>query len=655
MQNNMLSESKARYRQRSFLHVQCTALVLGLGFLAPLPSWSKPVHTPGVPSNSDARSYRKGVVTAAHPLAAEAGAVVLENGGNAIDAAAVVQFVLNVVEPTSSGIGGGGFMGVHIANEDRTFFIDSREKTPAAGSPTMFLKCDPNCDENSSLDRIGSDPLPSTNFTERATSGIAVGVPGTLLGVSEALANWGTISLSEALQPAIKLAEEGFNINDRLAALTASSRTTFWPETKDKFRLDNGDPLPPGYFLVQPNLAKTFKMIADEGPAAFYTGEIAEAIVEAQKRFRAEVGDQGQGRMTSGDLVAYYNAGPDIREPVVGDYRGITLKGMGPPSSGGQTVLQILKCLEQFPIGDEAAGFGFGSTNTLHVMIESMRLAFASRSVWMGDADFVNLPVDGLISDGYLEPRCDSIELDTVIANPVDAGDPRPYDPNFAALGNTLMIAAVPQEREGVNTTHFSIVDRWGNAVSYTSTIEGTWGTGITVPGYGFLLNNELTDFNSAPTAKGDPEDEDYNPGANDVAPYKRPRSSMSPVLLFKDGEFFAGYGSPGGSTIINSVVNMTLNIVDHGMSVQDAIDAPRLSQTSSGGSASYEEGFDEDVLEELRILGHNVRSRASVIGSVQAVVVDLKNGQQFGGADSRRAGTVIGLPRKKEKKANRN
>jgi gamma-glutamyltranspeptidase/glutathione hydrolase len=610
-----------------------------------LSSWSKPVHTPGVPSNSDARSYRKGVVAAAHPLATEAGAVVLENGGNAIDAAAVVQFVLNVVEPTSSGIGGGGFMGVHIANENRTVFIDSREKTPAAGSATMFLKCDPNCDENSSLDRIGS-------FTERATSGIAVGVPGTLLGVSAALAKWGTISLNEALQPAIKLAGDGFNINARLASLTASSRTTFWPETEAKFRLPNGDPLPEGYFLVQPDLAKTFKMIADQGPAALYTGEIAEAIVVVQERFRTEVGPQGAGRMTLQDLNDYLNAGPDIREPVVGDYRGITLKGMGPPSSGGQTVLQILKCLEQFPIGDEAAGFGFGATNTLHVMIESMRLAFASRSVWMGDADFVDLPVDGLISDGYLEPRCSSIELGSVIANPIDAGDPRPYDPNFASLGNTLMIAAVPQETEGVNTTHFSIVDRWGNAVSYTSTIEGTWGTGITVPDYGFLLNNELTDFNSAPTAKGDPEDEDYNPGANDVAPYKRPRSSMSPVMLFKDDKFFAGYGSPGGSTIINSVVNMTLNIIDHGMPVQDAIDVPRLSQTSSSGSASHEEGFDEGVLEELRDLGHSVRLGLSVIGSVQAVVVDLKNGQQFGGADSRRAGTVIGLPRKKEKKA---
>jgi gamma-glutamyltranspeptidase/glutathione hydrolase len=612
-----------------------------------LSSWSKPVHTPGVPSNSDARSYRKGVVAAAHPLATEAGAVVLENGGNAIDAAAVVQFVLNVVEPTSSGIGGGGFMGVHIANENRTVFIDSREKTPAAGSATMFLKCDPNCDENSSLDRIGS-------FTERATSGIAVGVPGTLLGVSAALAKWGTISLNEALQPAIKLAGDGFNINARLASLTASSRTTFWPETEAKFRLPNGDPLPEGYFLVQPDLAKTFKMIADQGPAALYTGEIAEAIVVVQERFRTEVGPQGAGRMTLQDLNDYLNAGPDIREPVVGDYRGITLKGMGPPSSGGQTVLQILKCLEQFPIGDEAAGFGFGATNTLHVMIESMRLAFASRSVWMGDADFVDLPVDGLISDGYLEPRCSSIELGSVIANPIDAGDPRPYDPNFASLGNTLMIAAVPQETEGVNTTHFSIVDRWGNAVSYTSTIEGTWGTGITVPDYGFLLNNELTDFNSAPTAKGDPEDEDYNPGANDVAPYKRPRSSMSPVMLFKDDKFFAGYGSPGGSTIINSVVNMTLNIIDHGMPVQDAIDVPRLSQTSSSGSASHEEGFDEGVLEELRDLGHSVRLGLSVIGSVQAVVVDLKNGQQFGGADSRRAGTVIGLPRKKEKKADR-
>ena len=256
--------------------------------------------------------------------------------------------------------------------------------------------------------------------------------------MSAALENWGTISLSEALQPAIILAKDGFNINARLASLTASSRTTFWEETRDKFRLPSGDPLPEGYLLVQPNLAKTFEMIADQGPSALYTGEIAQAIVDAQTRFRIEVGSQGAGRMTLQDLEDYFNEGPDIREPVVGEYRGITINGMGPPSSGGQTVLQILKCLEQFPVGDEAAGFGFGATNTLHVMIESMRLAFASRSVWMGDADFVDLPVQGLISDEYLEPRCELIELDSVIDNPIDAGDPRLYDPNFASIRQTL-------------------------------------------------------------------------------------------------------------------------------------------------------------------------------------------------------------------------
>ena len=622
------------------------ALLVGLGLLAPTASaWSdSSAPTPGVPSNSEAKSYRKGVVATAHPLATEAGARVLANGGNAIDAAAVAQFVLNVVEPTSSGIGGGGFMEIHIAAEDLTLLIDSREKTPAAGSPTMYLKCDPDCDENSSLDRIGSASLPSTNFTERATSGIAVGVPGTLLGVSAALESWGTMSLADALQPAIALAEDGFEINARLASLTSSSRTTFWPETVAKFRLPNGDPLPEGFMLVQPDLAKTFKMIADNGPEVLYIGEIAEAIVAAQQRYRIEVGPQGAGRMVLQDLADYLAAGPTIREPVTGEYRGITVKGMGPPSSGAQTVLQILACVEQFPLGDEEAGFGFGSANTLHVMIESMRLAFASRAVWMGDADFVDIPSKGLISDGYLEPRCDMIQTDARLDNPVDPGDPRLFDPDFASLDREFKTAAVTRDTEGVNTTHFSVVDRWGNAVSYTSTIEGTWGTGMTVPGYGFLLNNELTDFNSAPTANNDPLA--FNPGANDVAPFKRPRSSMSPVMLFRDGELFAAYGSPGGSTIINSVVNVTLNMIDHGMAVQEAIDAPRLSQTSSGGSASLEPGFDEDVVQALVALGHNVSVRSSLsIGSVQAIIIDLRNGQQFGGADGRRAGTVKGLP----------
>jgi len=590
----------------------------------------------GVPSADDASGFTEGVVTAAHPLAAEAGAQVLRDGGNAIDAAVVVQFVLNVVEPTSSGIGGGGFMGVYRPETGRTFFIDSREKAPAAATATQYLDCEPDCTGEETRDNaIGS-------FTDVATSGLGVGVPGTLLGAAHALEKYGTITLSEALQPAIKLAEEGFEINERLAMLTDSARTTFWEETSTKFRTPEGEPLSAGFMLVQPDLAKTFKLIAEQGTEVFYNGEIADAIVAAQLRARDTIGEKAAGRMTKADLAAYLEAGVDEREPIVSDYRGFSVNGMPPPSSGGMTVAQILECLEQFELGDAEAGFGAGSAQTLHVMIESMRLAFSSRSVWMGDTDeaFTALPVAGLTNAEYLAPRCAQIATDTRIEDDaIVPGDPRDFDPAFAGSSSASITNAV-EGPTGVDTTHFSVIDVNGNVVSWTSTIEGTWGSGITVPGYGFLLNNELTDFNFVPQAIDTAED--FKPGANDVAAFKRPRSSMAPVLVFKDDDFIAAYGSPGGSTIINSVVNITVNLIDHGMSIQEAIDAPRIS--SGGGTVSYE-AFEAEALEALRTLGHTLRDEPRDIGSVQAVIVDPASKMQYGGADSRRAGTVVGLP----------
>lgn len=574
--------------------------------------------------------FSEGVVTAPHPLAAQAGARVLEAGGNAIDAAAVVQFVLNVVEPPSSGIGGGGFMGIHLAAENRSFFIDSREKAPAAASATMFLTCDPNCD-GANNDTIGT-------LDERATSGISVGVPGTLLGVAASLERYGTLTLAEALQPAIKLAEDGFSIDQRLAVLTRSDRVTHWPETAAIFRTSSGGPLPLGFKLVQSDLAKTLRLIAEQGLEVFYSGEIARAIVKAQDRYRSRVGSRGSGRMSLQDLAAYRSAGIVERSPTVSKYRDVTLLGMPAPSSGGYTVAQILKCIEQFPMGDTAAGFGPGALKTIHVMAESMRLAFSSRNVWMGDADAVPLPLAGLTDPGYLAPRCAQIKVDSRMRNP-EPGDPRNFDPAFSKSKAT--IASVPGEPGGTNTTHFTVMDRSGNVVTYTSTIESTWGSGITVPGYGFLLNNELTDFNSIPTANA--SSASYNPGANDVAPGKRPRSSMAPVMVFEDGQLVAAYGSPGGSTIINTVVNMTVNLIDHGMSVQEAIDAPRFH--TSGGSLFVEAGFQQSVLNGLGALGHTVSNQTEQ-GSVQAIVIDPATGKHYGGADARRSGTVVGLPR---------
>jgi gamma-glutamyltranspeptidase/glutathione hydrolase len=567
-----------------------------------------------------------GVVAVSHPAAAAAGARMLAAGGNAIDAAAAVQFALNVVEPQSSGIGGGGFMLVHLAKTNETFIVDSRERAPAQAR----------------ADQFAPEGLPMP-FPLASTSGIAVGVPGTVRGVDTALKRWGTKKLADTLAPAIELAERGFRVNRFLAAdiVNDHGRTRIHPETAAIFH-PGGVPLAEGDWLVQPDLAKTLKRIAARGPDAFYKGPIARAIVKAQQRSRSELGEAGEGRMSLADLRQYQVA---IREPLIGHYRGWTLAGMPPPSSGGLTLLQMLGVLERFPLGDAAQGYGFGSQKTLHAMVEAMRLAFADRALWIGDDDAAPVPRQGLLHPEYLAARAALIQADARMDTP-QAGDPLPWD-------STDAVRPQPSRarQESPHTTHFSIVDRWGNVVSVTSTIEFTWGSGITVAGYGFLLNNELTDFNFLPAADAAAG----NPGANDVAPGKRPRSSMAPTMLFKNGKPVAAYGSPGGATIINSVFNVTLNLIDHGMSMQQAIDAPRLSVTHAAGKISCEGGrdfmqpqFGIAAQDALRALGHDGLGEPGTdgchesIGSVQAVVIDLATGEHSGAADRRREGTVI-------------
>lgn len=603
--------------------IRGVALGVTLGITVPLVASAQPLGLPDTRTNG----YTGGVVTAANPLAAAAGEQVLREGGNAIDAAIAVQFVLNVVEPTSSGIGGGGFMMIHLADSGETFVVDSRERAPTAATPDMYLDAEGN--------------LIGPNFTALATTGLAVGIPGTLLGLEYALREHGSgnFSLAELIAPAIPLAE-GFHINERLASLTSSSRTTVYDETRAVFRNPDGSPLEPGFFLEQPDLARTLRLIADQGPEVFYRGEIASALISAQQQYNDDVGPAGAGRMTLTDLDAYYVIGPSVREPILGAYRGYTIAGMPPPSSGGLTVMQMLKMLEQFPLGDASEGFGFGSARTLHAMIEAMRLAFADRALWMGDDDpgFPEIPREGLLADGYAKDiRGAMIDPDARMETNPEAGDPRPFDPDYS--GGQGMLARVVHDAVEYGTTHFTVIDADGNGVSYTSTIEGTWGSGIMVPGYGFLLNNELTDFNLFPTASADP----FNPGANDIAPFKRPRSSMAPTMVLQDGQLVAAYGSPGGSTIINSVLNITLNLIDHGMTAQEAIDAPRVSATSAGGNYSREAGFDYGAINGLVELGHGAGNRSSGIGSVQMVVVDHDTGRRFGGADDRRAGAVAG------------
>ena len=615
--------------------VGCVAFI---AMLLPTPSWAdRPVSTPGVPPTAEQKGFHRGVVAVSNPLAAEVGARILEEGGNAVDAAAAIQFALNVVEPESSGIGGGGFMMIHLAKTNETFYIDSREKAPAAATPNMFG---------------------TLSFEIASTSGISVGVPGTLRGVATALEHWGTIPLAKALKPAIKLASDGFNVGPLLAAdiVDTTDRgftmTNLQPETAAIFR-PGGVPLKEGDLLVQPDLAKTFQLIAQHGPDVFYKGEIAQAIVAAaQSRTRA--GAAGLGKITLADLAAY---DVKIRQPIVGHYRGYTVASMPPPSSGGLTIIQMLEMLERFPIGDKGQGFGFGAKNTLHVMIEAMRLAFADRAFWMGDEDFVHVPKKGLLDATYVASRSAMIDLNTVLP-PTTQGNPLPFD-MASLLSDKVKLAALVPHREGTHTTHFVVVDKHDNIVSYTTTIESLFGSGITVPGYGIVLNNELTDFNFPPAfdlATG-------NPGANDVAPFKRPRSSMAPTLLLKDDKPFAAIGAAGGATIINSLLQITFNIVDHGMTIQEAINAPRISSTHRS-SVSCETGpifplgftptppFSAAVVQALQAMGHDIPPCSANIATgassaAQAAIIDLQTGKQYGAADPRREGTVIGLPRR--------
>ncbi|WP_437569975.1 gamma-glutamyltransferase [Sorangium sp. So ce542] len=560
------------------------------------PAATSAMRRGGGPAWCPGNSRRKGVVAVNDPLAAEVGANILAQGGNAIDAAVAMAFAMNVVEPLSSGIGGGGFMVVHLAQSGETLALDFREKAPAASE---------------------ADMLAGRPFSEVSTSGVSVGVPGAVLGLATALEAWGTFTLAETLDPAIHLAETGVPVSAFVAENAASPRTALEPETSAIFRRPDGAPLEAGDLLVQPDLARTFELIAEQGPSVFYEGEIAEAIVDAQRRARY---DGGEGRMTLDDLALYDVA---LRTPVIDDYRGFTVASMPSPSSGGLTVIQILKMLERFPMGDERRGFGFGEAKTLHVMIEGMRLAFADRAVWMGDDDFVPVPAAGLLADPYVAARSAMISETTRMATPA-AGDPLPFD------GPTPTSPLAPGDDEEGSTTHFSVVDAWGNVVSCTVTIEQLWGTGITVPGYGFLLNNELTDFNRQPAPA---------PGTNNVAPFKRPRSSIAPTLLFKRGEPFAALGSPGGATIINSVLQVTMNLLDHGMTLQQAVDAPRISITSSSGEVTVEPGFEQASLDGLAALGH--RLTEGEIGAVNAVLIDLRNGKRYGAGDPRRGGAV--------------
>jgi gamma-glutamyltranspeptidase/glutathione hydrolase len=565
-----------------------------------------------------------GVVATDHALATEIGADVLRNGGNAFDAAAAVQFALNVTQPHLSGIGGGSQILVREGKTGELFAIDARETAPAATTATTYAGLD--------------DPAVRPN-------GFAVGVPGTLRAVEYLLDRWGTKTLAQSLDPSIKLAEDGFPIGQHLAADLASAghRSIMQPETREIFLRADGSPRDRGEILKQPDLAKTFRLLARDGAAAFYDGEIAQAIVAAQQRATTP---GREGKMAIAHLRSY---AIDVERPLSLAYAGYDVYAPGPSTDGGLALLESLGLIREFLADPKNEGYawGFGTRNSLHVFIEAMRLAFADRDFWVGDDRYTNVPAAGLLDREYLRARSSLIGRETVMCNPIGAGNPSP-DLAAAPTGADLEADAMG------HTTHFSIIDRWGNVVVMTSTLRDSFGTGITVPGYGILLNDSLGLFNKNPLANP----ASGNPGANDAAGGKRPRGSMTPTLILRDGEPFVGTGSFGASFIPSVVLNVVLNVIEYDLPLQQAIDAPRLWMRFKEGAAQLNFGLDSQIM-PLRAMGHvgpsfggcadNLNRTAlpllGNLGSTGSFGVELTNFQLMGGADGLRlpdAATVV-------------
>lgn len=527
----------------------------------------------------------QGMVATSHTLATEVALKVLKDGGNAIDAAVTAGFALAVTQPRSGNIGGGGFLVYSPGNGDAPEAIDYRETAPAAATETMFQ------------DQDGNVVSERSRFSHKAA-----GVPGTVAGLALALERHGTLSLSQALAPAIRLAREGFVVPHRFTEglEQARDRLERWPATRATFYKEDGSAPQPGEVFRQPELADTLQRIAEKGIKGFYEGETAWLIVAEMQR--------GEGLITLEDLRNYE---PAVRQPVHGTYRGFDIYSMSPPSSGGTHIVQILNILEDYPIGD----WGHNSANTTHHMAEAMKLAYADRSEYLGDTDFVAVPLQGLTSKGYADQLRASIKADKARpASEIAPGRPGP--------------------RESPETTHFSVVDRWGNAVSNTYTINFSYGSGITVAGAGFLLNNEMDDFSAKP---GVPNAYGLIGGeANKVEPGKRMLSSMSPTIVRKDNRNFLVTGSPGGSRIITTTLQVIMNVIDHNMNIQTAVSAPRIHHQWLPDEIRVEQGISPDTLDLLRARGHTINT-GSAMGAIQSILIG-EDGTLYGGADPRRS-----------------
>jgi gamma-glutamyltranspeptidase / glutathione hydrolase len=535
---------------------------------------------------------QKGIVASQNELASKIGADAIKEGGTAVDAAVATAFALAVVHPTAGNIGGGGFIVYRPANGEAVTY-DFREKAPAKASATMWLE-----DGKYSAER-------------HHNSYLAVGVPGTVSGLHLAWKEQGKLPWKRLVEPAVALARDGFAVSDSLSRSLKQVQRTMqkYPASVAQFT-KNGTPYEPGEILKQPELARTLERIANQGPAGFYEGETA-MLVEK------EMAAHG-GFITRDDLKNYQAV---RRAPVKGTYRGYEITAMAPPSSGGIGVIEMLNVLE----GYDLKALGFYSAAEVHLMAEAMKRAYADRAHFLGDPDFnTNMPVARLLSKDY------AAELRKTIS-PDHAAKPSPTSFEW------------PHESD--ETTHISVVDANKNALSMTYTLEQGYGVKIVVPGAGFLLNNEMGDFNAGPGVTDEQGLIGTDP--NLAAPGKRMLSSMSPAILARDGKLFMVTGSPGGRTIINTVLETILDVVDFGMNAQEAVDAPRFHHQWLPDRIDYEKfGLSPDTVKELQRRGHTLREGGGQ-GVAQVIVYDAKSDTLEGGSDRRAAdGAAVAVGR---------
>ncbi|MEU6918471.1 gamma-glutamyltransferase [Streptomyces olindensis] len=572
------------------------AVVASVGAAAP-----PAAQSPGGEKTPLAVGYG-GAVSSVDPDASAAGIEVLRKGGNAVDAAVATAAALGVTEPYSAGIGGGGYFVYYDAKSRSVRTIDGRETAPLSADENLFVE--------------NGKPVP---FAEAVSSGLSVGTPGTPATWQTALDRWGSKRLSSVLKPAERLARDGFTVDETFRAQTASNETRFryFPDTAELF-LPGGRLPVVGSTFKNPDLARTYAELGRKGVGTLYHGSLGRDVVDTVNKPPVDPGSGWNARpgdLSPRDLAAYRTK---LQAPTRTSYRGLGVYSMAPSSSGGTTVGEALNILERTDLSKAS------QAEYLHRYIEASRIAFADRGRWVGDPAFEDVPTKELLSQRFADSRECLIKDDAVLTSPVAPGDPR--DPKACDTGGT----AAPTTYEGDSTTHLTVADKWGNVVSYTLTIEQTGGSGITVPGRGFILNNELTDFSFTPA----------NPAVHDPnlpGPGKRPRSSMSPTIVL-DGHDrpVVALGSPGGATIITTVLQTLTGFLDRGLPLVDAIAAPRASQRNAA-QTEVEPGFDADVRRQLEAIGHSFKANPE-IGAATGVQ-RLPGGKWLAAAETVRRG----------------